>query len=181
MNSGKKAQHDFPEMRGGGVKGRLELFQKFIRFGWAILPLVEVLVKQLCCQRQINSSAPRLATSPCVPYNSTFTQNKLHFDQNHLQYKHTPRCLIINNVIIIFIIGIVKIILFNLFLTKTWLTAEIGLKFPELPLQQKGHLSYHSYCGRVKTLTSECTICLDCSIMKHFHRLCLHDSSVKLL
>ena len=148
-------------------------------FVFISLLLVEVLVKQLCCQRQINSSAPRLATSPCVPYNSTFTQNKLHFDQNHLQY--SLLVVNINNVIIIFIIGIVKIILFNLFLTKTWLTAEIGLKFPELPLQQKGHLSYHSYCGRVKTLTSECIICLDCSIMKHFHRLCLNDSSVKLL
>ena len=40
MYSGKKAQHDFPKMRGGGgVKGRLELFQKFIRFGSAALPL----------------------------------------------------------------------------------------------------------------------------------------------
>ena len=38
MYSGKKAQHDFPKMR-GGVKGRLELFQKFIRFGRVILPL----------------------------------------------------------------------------------------------------------------------------------------------
>ena len=36
----KKAQYDFPKMRGGGgVKGRLELFQKFIRFGMAALPL----------------------------------------------------------------------------------------------------------------------------------------------
>jgi len=34
----KKAQYDFPKMRGGGVKGRLELFQKFIRFGMAALP-----------------------------------------------------------------------------------------------------------------------------------------------
>ena len=39
MSSGKKAQHDFPKMRGGGIKGRLELFQKFIRFGIAALPL----------------------------------------------------------------------------------------------------------------------------------------------
>ena len=39
MYSGKKAQHDFPKMRGGGIKGRLELFQKFIRFGSAALPL----------------------------------------------------------------------------------------------------------------------------------------------
>ena len=34
----RKAQHDFPKMR-GGVKGRLELFRKFIRFGGAICPL----------------------------------------------------------------------------------------------------------------------------------------------
>ena len=34
----KKAQYDFPKMR-GGVKGRLELFRKFIRFGRARLPL----------------------------------------------------------------------------------------------------------------------------------------------
>ena len=40
MYSGKKAQHDFPKMRGGGIKGRLELFQKFIRFGRAALPLL---------------------------------------------------------------------------------------------------------------------------------------------
>ena len=38
MYSGKKAQHDFPKMR-GGVKGRLEHFQKFITFGDATLPL----------------------------------------------------------------------------------------------------------------------------------------------
>ena len=40
MYSGKKAQHDFPKMRGGGIKGRLELFQKFITFGDATLPLM---------------------------------------------------------------------------------------------------------------------------------------------
>ena len=39
MYSGKKAQYDFPKMR--GIKGRLELFQKFIRFGIAALPLVK--------------------------------------------------------------------------------------------------------------------------------------------
>ena len=39
MYSGKKAQHDFPKMRGEGVKGRLELFQKFIRFGTLTRPL----------------------------------------------------------------------------------------------------------------------------------------------
>ena len=31
-------QYNFPKMR-GGVKGRLELFQKFIRFGVVRLPL----------------------------------------------------------------------------------------------------------------------------------------------
>ena len=30
----------YPKMRGGGVKGRLEFFQKFIRFGSGILPLI---------------------------------------------------------------------------------------------------------------------------------------------
>ena len=45
MYSGKKAQYDFPKMRGGGIKGRLELFQKFIRFGIAALPLDQVLVQ----------------------------------------------------------------------------------------------------------------------------------------
>ena len=39
MNFGKKLQYDFPQMRGGGVNGHLELFQKFIRFGGARLPL----------------------------------------------------------------------------------------------------------------------------------------------
>ena len=38
MYSGKKAQYDFPKMR-GGVKGRLELFQKFIDIGTDGRPL----------------------------------------------------------------------------------------------------------------------------------------------
>ena len=37
MNFGKNLQHNFLKMR-GGVKGRLELFRKFIRFGVARLP-----------------------------------------------------------------------------------------------------------------------------------------------
>ena len=36
MNFRKKLQHNFPKMR--GVKGRLELFRKFIRFGRGMLP-----------------------------------------------------------------------------------------------------------------------------------------------
>ena len=32
-------QYDFPKMWGGGVKGRLELFRKFIRFGTVTRPL----------------------------------------------------------------------------------------------------------------------------------------------
>ena len=32
-------RHDFPKMRGGGVKGRLELFRKFIHFGLVTRPL----------------------------------------------------------------------------------------------------------------------------------------------
>ena len=32
MNFGKNPQHDFPKMRGGGVKGRLELFPKIHPF-----------------------------------------------------------------------------------------------------------------------------------------------------
>ena len=39
MNFGTNPQHDFLKMRGGGVKGRLELFRKFIRFGEGMLPL----------------------------------------------------------------------------------------------------------------------------------------------
>ena len=35
----KKLQHNFPKMRGGGIKGRLELFRKFIRFGEGRHPL----------------------------------------------------------------------------------------------------------------------------------------------
>ena len=38
MNFGTNTQHDFPKMR-GGVKPRLELFRKFIRFGEGMLPL----------------------------------------------------------------------------------------------------------------------------------------------
>ena len=34
----KNLQHNFPKMRRGGVKGRLELFRKFIRFGAVGLP-----------------------------------------------------------------------------------------------------------------------------------------------
>ena len=37
MNFRKKLQHNFPKMR-GGVKGRLELFRKFIRFGRGKFP-----------------------------------------------------------------------------------------------------------------------------------------------
>ena len=37
MNSEKNLQRDFPKMR-GGVKGRLELFRKFMRFGSGMLP-----------------------------------------------------------------------------------------------------------------------------------------------
>ena len=37
MNFRKNLQHNFPKMR-GGVKGRLELFRKFIRFGRGKLP-----------------------------------------------------------------------------------------------------------------------------------------------
>ena len=37
---GKNLQHDFPKMR-RGVKGRLELFQKFIRFGGITPSLME--------------------------------------------------------------------------------------------------------------------------------------------
>ena len=36
----KNPQHDFPKMRGGGGNGRLELFQKFIRFRRLTLPLM---------------------------------------------------------------------------------------------------------------------------------------------
>ena len=36
----KKLQHNFPKMRGGGVKGRLEIFQNFISFGSLTRPLV---------------------------------------------------------------------------------------------------------------------------------------------
>ena len=35
----KNLQHNFPKMR-GGVQGRLELFRKFIRFGWVRHPSI---------------------------------------------------------------------------------------------------------------------------------------------
>ena len=35
----KKLQCNFPKIRGGGIEGQLEFFQKFIRFGSAIRPL----------------------------------------------------------------------------------------------------------------------------------------------
>ena len=35
----KNLQHNFPKMKGGGVKGRFDFFQKFTRFGSAILLL----------------------------------------------------------------------------------------------------------------------------------------------
>ena len=41
MNFRKKLQHNFPKMSGGGgAKGHLELFRKFIRFGRGMRPLV---------------------------------------------------------------------------------------------------------------------------------------------
>ena len=36
----KKAQHCFPKIGLGGVRGRLEVFRKFIEFGTGSLPLV---------------------------------------------------------------------------------------------------------------------------------------------
>ena len=58
MYSGKKAQHDFPKMRGGGIKGRLELFQKFIRFGIAALPLIMIICHfSMFPQGHMNSEA----------------------------------------------------------------------------------------------------------------------------
>ena len=42
----KKLQHNFPKMR-GEVEGRLEFFQKIIRFGAAILPLAPTVITQL--------------------------------------------------------------------------------------------------------------------------------------
>ena len=47
MNFGKNLQHNFPKMSGGGVKGRLELFRKFIRFGRVKLPLAVLYVRIL--------------------------------------------------------------------------------------------------------------------------------------
>ena len=38
MNFRKNLQYDFPKNEGGGVKDRLELFRKFIRFGRGKLP-----------------------------------------------------------------------------------------------------------------------------------------------
>ena len=34
----KELQHDFRKIKGGGVKGRLELFRKLIRFGTVTCP-----------------------------------------------------------------------------------------------------------------------------------------------
>ena len=34
----KKLQYNFPKVRGGGGEGRLDCFQKIIRFGSATLP-----------------------------------------------------------------------------------------------------------------------------------------------
>ena len=49
MNFRKKLQHNFPKMTGGrGVKGRLELFRKFIRFGRGIRPLPKKYNNQSC-------------------------------------------------------------------------------------------------------------------------------------
>ena len=35
-------QHDFPKMKGSGVKGRLKPFEKFIRFGTVTRPLIRI-------------------------------------------------------------------------------------------------------------------------------------------
>ena len=46
----QNTQHDFPKMRGGGAKGRLELFRSFIRFGVPIRPfgIMESCYKEMC-------------------------------------------------------------------------------------------------------------------------------------
>ena len=47
MNFRKNLQHNFPKMRGGvGVKGRLELFRKFIRFGRGRLSIVRLVAQR---------------------------------------------------------------------------------------------------------------------------------------
>ena len=53
MNFGTNPQHDFPKMR-GGIKGRLELFRKFIRFGRGMLPLhIHILNDRSLKKRQL--------------------------------------------------------------------------------------------------------------------------------
>ena len=69
----RNPQYDFPKMR-GGVKGRLELFRKFISFGDAILPLIQMqhfteifarmlggIHNQTIAQIPLSSSSPRVS------------------------------------------------------------------------------------------------------------------------
>ena len=59
MNFGTNPQHDFPKIR-GGVKGRFELFRKFIRFGMGMHPKYDL---KLCKVQIVDSNKTRLHQS----------------------------------------------------------------------------------------------------------------------
>ena len=60
MNFRKNLQHNIPKMRGGGVKGRLELFRKFIRFGRGKFPLVLMISQSIISYIFHNCSSSEL-------------------------------------------------------------------------------------------------------------------------
>ena len=66
MKSGKNLQYDFLKMR-GGVKGRLELFRKFIRFGGHKRPLGRPLTKKRGALDQVEIDFPNEVPVPRTP------------------------------------------------------------------------------------------------------------------
>ena len=89
MNFGTNPQHDFPKMR-GGVKGRLELFRKFIRFGRGRLPLPFLPPPSDHQQdhhpgHHYNSRS----CSPCPPHMKVSSFKSQHKTGEKSEHKHT--------------------------------------------------------------------------------------------
>ena len=83
----KKLQYDFPKMRGGGVKGRLELFRKFIRFGVARLPLLH--------HRTLRTEAEGFRDEQCSAARDIYDQDSRH-SQDEMAASHYPDQTIVN-------------------------------------------------------------------------------------
>ena len=83
MNFRKNLQHKFPKMR-GGVKGRLELFRKFIRFGRGRRPLVPCVLWMICALPR----SPFFMQGTCCLF---FNTNQVSWEHECLQEQSRRR------------------------------------------------------------------------------------------